>query len=89
MKRDLQEISDNIKSPYSLKRNYSSTKFSKNKLNEGLIFVQKSAKTNKCKNFFVKMKKNSLLLLTIGLIIYIYYMYLFVKIIFLILVLYL
>ena len=82
MKRDFQDSSDNIKSlksPYSLKRNYSSTKFSKNKLNEGLIFVQKSAKINKCKNFMIKMKKNLVLLLTIGLICYIYYMYLFVK----------
>ena len=76
MKRDFQENSNNIKSPYSLKRNYSSTKFSKSRLNEGLIFVQKSAKINRCKNFLIKMKKNSLLILTIGLTLYIYYMYL-------------
>ena len=80
MKRNLQENADNTKSPYSLKRNIITKKTSKSKLNDGLIFMQKAPKINRFKNFLIKMKKNSVLFLTIGLTIYIYYLYLFVKI---------
>jgi hypothetical protein len=79
MKIDLQEIANNNKSPYSLKRNNNTIKTSKTKLNEGLVFIQKAPKINRFKNFYVKMKKNLVLILTIGLTIYIYYLYLFVK----------
>jgi hypothetical protein len=82
MKIDLQDIANYNKSPYSLKRNNNSKKTSKSKLNEGLVFTQKAQKINRFKNFFVKMKKNLVLILTIGLTIYIYYLYLFVKILF-------
>lgn len=80
MKIDLQENANNNKSPYSLKRNNNTKKTSKSKLNEGLVFTQKAPKVNEFKNFFVRFRKNLVLILTIGLTVYIYYLYLFVKI---------
>jgi hypothetical protein len=74
------ENTEKIKSPYSLKRNYSSNmKYSKNKLKEGLTFYQKAPNINIFKNFYVKMKKNFILILTIGLTLFVYYLYLFVR----------
>lgn len=84
MKKEL-EAKQKSQSPYSLKRNSTSRKASKIKLNEGLIFSQKSEKVNSMKNSWVKLKKNFILVLAIIFILCLYYLYLFVMIIFFIL----